>query len=165
MGISIYPNSLKSRYAVTLTSGTSYTVPAGAYYVNVTLVGGAGGGVGAPVGGLYTSYIPYCAPGNVVLSTLATTPGATITYAIGAGGTAGANTGAQAGTGGTTTFTGATSATGGLGARANNGGLAAGLVGSVGAMNTGGQSGVPSASTATTGGVGGAGFIIVEYWV
>lgn len=36
----------KTMYRTTLTSGTSYTVPAGVTYLNVTLVGGAGGGGG-----------------------------------------------------------------------------------------------------------------------
>ncbi len=36
----------KTRYVETLTSGTSWTVPAGVTYVNATLVGGGQGGAG-----------------------------------------------------------------------------------------------------------------------
>jgi hypothetical protein len=141
----------RTRYALTLTSGTSWTVPAGVTYVNVTLIGGGGGGsatgtsaTAAGVGGT-TSFtgatsaaggaaatagaatfltpgggitVPASTPnsgkggfcageygnisstnlaingfmapdGQTITSTIATTPGAGITYAIGAGGTGG----------------------------------------------------------------------------
>ena len=144
----------KTRYVTTLTSGTSWTVPAGVTYVNVTLTGGGGGAGGAGyalatvtnggtggtttftgatsaaggtggwryasegysagtavnlpgatgtansgLGGLLGSRVIGNAaqaisgsgmPGTAITSTLSTTPGASITYAIGAGGTAGA---------------------------------------------------------------------------
>jgi hypothetical protein len=47
MGISVFPAAgaaSKTRYVETLTSGSSWTVPAGVTYVNATLVGGGGGG-------------------------------------------------------------------------------------------------------------------------
>jgi hypothetical protein len=160
----------KTRFVVTLTSGTSYTVPAGVTYVNVTLFGGGGGGtsslgtglgsnagstggtttftgatsasggagaatypriawgggnisvagVNAPtnsgLGGYGAGNIDYSGStgtsisaspsqgysGAIILSTLATTPGASITYAIGGGGAGGAapSGGAVGGNGG-----------------------------------------------------------------
>jgi len=174
MGQSIYPAiSSKTRFTLTLTSGTSYTVPAGVTYLNVTLVGGGGGSGGAnatsfggatsggtggtttftgatsALGGAggagfnggnglvssgiveSTAYSPtantglgafgsrqttrynqdfYPAEGQngsfaqTISSTLTTTPGASIVYAIGAGGTAGSsgtngNAGAAGGSG------------------------------------------------------------------
>ena len=49
MGISVIPAPSaggKTAYRTTLTSGTSYTVPAGVTYLNVTLYGGGGGAGG-----------------------------------------------------------------------------------------------------------------------
>ena len=46
MGSSVFPAASaasKTRYVVTLTSGTSWTVPAGCLYVNARLIGGGGG--------------------------------------------------------------------------------------------------------------------------
>lgn len=163
MGISVFPApsaASKTMYRTTLTSGTSYTVPAGVTYLNVTLVGGGGGAGGTTAAGYVGSA---GMPGNVVSSTLSATAGASISYAIGAGGagSAGGNSGNNGATGGTTTFTGATSATGGLGGRANNAAFD-GATGSVGfATNGGGQTGQ---NAAQAGGTGGAGFITVEYW-
>jgi hypothetical protein len=145
MASTVFPAISKTMFCTTLTSGTSYTVPAGVTYLNVTLAGGGqGGGTGAAGSG-------YPAPsgitgtgGQVISSTLSTTPGASIAYAIGAGGTGASNNGSQGGSGGTTTFTGATSATG-SGGPAGNGGQGA---------------------TAGSGGSNGAaGFIYIEYWV
>ena len=165
MGISVFPAPAagsKTMFRTTLTSGTSYTVPAGVTYLNVTLVGGGGGGGGsAPV----TSGFGWDgSPGQMISSTLSVTAGASIAYAIGAGGSGGLgqNNGAS---GGTTTFTGATSATGGTGGvwyRANgNAGTAASYAnnGGRGAKDQG------SGSTDNTGGAGGAGCIYIEYWV
>ena len=136
MGSTVFPAPAagKTRYALTLTSGTSWTVPAGVTYVNVTLQGG-GGGCGAQVAtrGM---------PGQLVTSNVATTPGAAITYAIGGGG--GKSTGGKGGSGGTTTFTGATSAGGGGGGpdstTGSNGTAAAGWDNSgMGPYNTAGN--------------------------
>jgi hypothetical protein len=157
MGASIYPQvNPKTRFVLTLTSGTSWTVPSGVTYVNVTLRGGGGGGAG----GFTTGIGRDGNGGQVVTSTLATTPGASITYAIGAGGTG--STGAG-NTGGTTTFTGATSATGGNGANTLTIAGQAGTA-SLSAANGGAGGGMDS-GTEKAGGTGGAGSIDVEYWV
>jgi hypothetical protein len=145
----------KTAFRTTLTSGSSWTVPAGVTYVNVTLTGGGGGGGGACVdnfsggagsaGGNTTftgattatggaggaSHTPYITSsgggpirvatastantgkggtggisqaaanfngafigddgkdGAVITSTLSTTPGASISYSIGSGGSGG----------------------------------------------------------------------------
>lgn len=146
----------KTMFRTTLTSGTSYTVPAGVTYLNVTLVGaGGGGGFSQGSGYMGTNGMP----GHTISSTLSATPGASIAYAIGAGGNGSASSGASAGNGGSTTFTGATTAPGGNGGKGNDG---AGVVGSQSyATNGGGQAAMTSGQA---GGAGGAGFIIVEYW-
>ena len=49
MGYSVFPAPAagsKTAFRTTLTSGTSWTVPAGVDYVNATLIGGGGGGWG-----------------------------------------------------------------------------------------------------------------------
>jgi hypothetical protein len=147
-----------------LTSGTSYTVPAGVTDINVTCVGG-GGGAGAVDGNQQAHDRPHGSGGQIVHSTLTTTPGSSINYSIGAGGS-GANAGnVNGGTGGTTSFTGATSASGGTGGRApqDNAGVTVGTS-FVSAMNGGGVSTSSDGGT-HGGGTGGSGCIIVEYWV
>jgi hypothetical protein len=157
MGLSVFPApsaASKTRYVETLTSGTSWTVPAGVEYVNATLVGGGQGGQG----GGSANNIGFNAVGQqglggqIISTTVTTTPGASIVYAIGAGGAGGAGGGSLTigSAGGTTTFTGATSATGGdttgrAGISAVNGGA--------GGLST------------TAGATGGAGYIILEYWI
>jgi len=164
MGISTIPAASggKTRFVSTLTSGTSWTVPSGVTYVNVTLRGGGGGGSGGLNGGSGNVFL-YGAVGSggqIVTSTLATTPGASITYGVGAGGT---GTTSNGNTGGTTTFTGATSAIGG------NGGQQVGSAGSAGSTSfgaaNGGQAGGYGGGVTTAGGNGGNGSIDVEYWV
>lgn len=147
-------SSGKTRYFTTLTSGTSYTVPSGVTYLNVTLYGGGGGGAGngntgatggtggnttftgattasggpggtnggrdndtngqsananTGYGGLTaifgeSSYGQFVGgngfPGDIMRSTLTTTPGASISYAIGAGGTGGVGSTLTGGAGG-----------------------------------------------------------------
>ena len=151
----------KTRYLTTLTSGTSWTVPAGVTYVNVTLVGGGGGSSGNGFSNPTVILGSRGGDGSIVSSTLSTTPGAAITYAIGAGGTAGTGNGAGSpgggGAGGATTFTGATSASGGAG-----GGTAAGSA-YRGAGGNGGNA--PIGYTVSAGGsTGGSGSIDIEYW-
>ena len=150
MGFSIFPApsaASKTRYVVTLLNGSSWTVPAGVTYVNAKLFGGGGGGANFGVQGL---------GGRVVTTLVTTTPGASIAYAIGAGGSGGSNAPSD---GGTTSFTGATSAEGGSAninssqTRPTNGESA----------NNGGQS--TSANNSNPGGVGGTGKIELEYWV
>lgn len=160
MAISSYPPvPAAKRTVVTLTSGTSWTVPTGVTSVNVTLIG-AGGGSGGGSGS--SNYVAGQdgLPGQLITSNVATTPGASIAYAIGAGGTAGASFTAG-GTGGSTTFTGATSATGGAGGFALDYGNT-GRTGQAGARATNYASG---GSGVNNGGVGGAGLIEIEYWV
>jgi hypothetical protein len=170
MGISVFPAASaasKTMYRRTLTSGTSYTVPTGVNYINVTLIGGGGGagcfsesagnnpgaggttsftGATSASGGsagsstttgsnntitvgvpgtngtsgsgsagsmgrylgsanstavarqvIFTNHSP--ASGQIITSTLNTTPGSTINYSIGAGGNAGNAFGYDSGTG------------------------------------------------------------------
>jgi hypothetical protein len=160
MGINVVPSITPTRKALTLTSGVSWTVPAGVTFVNVTLRGGGGGGAAAQVS------VPHIAPngqgGEIVSSTLTTTPGASISYAIGAGGTAGASQGGDGGTGGTTTFTGATSAVGGLGAGGNSNNYTA----KAGTAYLSANNGATSQGNGNiAGAAGGVGSIDVEYWV
>ena len=97
----------KTMFRTTLTSGTSYTVPAGVTYLNVLLVGG-GGGAGGSSGpsGTPRNSVASATPGESIYSTLSVTAGASITYSIGAGGSGGGGGGDSGGAGGTTTFTG-----------------------------------------------------------
>jgi len=164
MGIATFPApsaASKILKKITLTSGSSWTVPTGVTDINVLLVGGGGGSSGVRdgeiVGGTGIGN-----PGNTVWSTVTTTPGGSISYSIGAGGTGGtaASVPGNGGAGGTTTFTGATSATGG------NGGIWGGT-GSTGSVSFATNQGVSpvGAGTQRAGGAGGAGFIVIEYWV
>jgi len=156
MGYSVFPapaSGSKTRYITTLTSGTSWTVPAGVTYVNVLLVGG-----GASAGGTQgTNYWTgtRAQPGQTIRSIVETTPGSSISYSIGAGG--GGNpiySGTGGNAGGTTTFTGAASAAGGT--------VMAGA-GTMSFANNG--------AVYTSGGyydsapAGGNGWIEIEYWV
>ena len=161
MGVSVFPAAAggKTMFRTTLTSGTSYTVPAGVTYLNVTLVGAGGGGGGS--GGYSIHPSNSGLGGQVISSTLSATAGATITYAIGAGGAGSANNTSTGSSGGTTTFTGATSAAGGNGAQSATGSSFIGSAGtSTMSANNGGA--VPDANG--RGGAGGAGAIYVEYW-
>jgi hypothetical protein len=143
----------KTMFRTSLTSGTSWTVPAGVTYVNVTLYGGGGGGGSATQHGMGR-------PGQMISSTLSTTPGASIAYEIGAAGSGGTG-GGNGGGGGTTTFTGATSAGGG-----NGGGGGSGATGgtSFAGWDNGGIGGNNPGGQAAGGGGGGAGRIDIEYW-
>ena len=150
MGSTVFPAASaasKTRYVTTLTSGTSYTVPAGVTYVNVKLFGG-GGGSGQGSGNPGQPGIG----GRIISSTVVTIPGASIAYAIGAGGALGANVGA---TGGSTTFTGATTATGGVGGNRDYGAVPTGV-----SCDNGGGGHANNANQA-----GGAGQIELEYWL
>jgi hypothetical protein len=150
--------SSKTMYRTTLTSGTSWTVPAGVTYVNVTLYGGGGGNAGT----WSATGQPPATSGSVVSSTLSCTAGASIAYAIGAGGAGGSSGGVAGSAGGTTTFTGATSAVGG-------GGGATTQFPGPGGPNYRGAGNAPTqlspSSTASyVGPAGGSGCIDVEYW-
>lgn len=146
--------SSKTMKRLTLTSGTSWTVPTGVTFVNVTLLGGGGGGASTSI---YDRAGRDGMAGQVISSTLSATAGASIGYAIGAGGGGGATGGNSGATGGSTTFTGATTATGGNGARAIGSAQNAGT-----ATSTGNNGGIGQNYDA--GGAGGAGKIDIEYW-
>ena len=148
----------KTMFCTTLTSGTSYTVPAGVTYLNVTLMGGGGGASGKNSPATYDSQLGQ--GGQIISSTLSATAGGSIAYAIGAGGAGGTsgNPATSGSAGGTTTFTGATSAVGGAGGTSATTG-AVGTAASY-ATNGGGITGIGNAN----GGTGGAGAIYVEYW-
>jgi len=152
MAISAYPQKIPQKTVETLTSGSSWTVPAGVTQVVVTTIGGGGGGYNALSS---TSVGPGGGHGQIRISTVATTPGASISYSIGAGGSGRTTSGGvvPATAGGNTTFTGATTANGGAASPDGNG---VGLVATNGAL--------PSVST-TTGNNGGQGMITVEYWL
>ena len=149
----------KTMFRTTLTSGTSYTVPAGVTYLNVLLVGG-GGGAGGSSGpaGTPRNSVAGATPGESIYSTLSVTAGASISYAIGAGGGGGGGGSDSGAAGGTTTFTGATSALGG------RGGIVAsdGAVGRISFVTNEGKN--SSTNGSNGGGAGGSGFIVVEYW-
>ena len=147
---------------VRLTTGTSWTVPTGVNAIFVEVIGGGGGG-GADrpgEGGLIARHF-----------FLASSLGTTVTYAIGAGGAAGAtggNTvfaGHAVGLGGRTTLafalqydrpeaTGQIGANGGIGGNSSN----AGGAGSTGLPTTvGGGAGGAVGTSGVNGGAGGAG--------
>jgi hypothetical protein len=91
-----------------LTSGTSYTTPTNATALDVILVGGAGAGGGAQTGGSAAHSGGGGAGGNEQELLITGTLASSYTYAIGAGGTAGAcNSGASntGGNGAATTWT------------------------------------------------------------
>ncbi len=154
-----------------LTSGTSYTTPAGVRAIVVDLVGGGGGSGGAVAsttnqwgssaggggGGAYTR--------KVIIG-----PSTSYTYAIGGGGTAGTSTGGNGGAGGATTFNaGAITAQGGGGGTgdpnqnqgSSSAGGAGGAVGIGGDVMIQGGAGSPgfNARYVTVAGKGGASFL------
>jgi len=158
-----------------LTSGTSYTTPAGCTAIYVEAVGGGGGGggavngqqVGAGGGG----------GGGYAAKYFTVTASTSYTYAIGAGGTAGAATGTNGSAGGSTTFTVSgttiTGSAGSGGTGANNSSQSAikaggdGGTGSNGDLNLSGSVGIegicalgntPSTAWSKGGGGGASGF-------
>lgn len=161
MGISVFPEpsaASKTRRVVSITSGTSWTVPAGVTFVNVTTygAGGGGGGVDFTIGTSGPGM-----PGEKRTSIVNTTPAASIAISIGAGGSGGPQYGGSAG--GSTWFTGATTAAGGAGGRSSAGG---GPVGTGGTdANNGGSSAARTSQGTAQGGDGGSGMIEIEYWV
>jgi hypothetical protein len=159
MPVNLSSLGAKSMKRLTLTSGSSWTVPSGVTFVNVTLIGGGGGGAASESSSISNGL--RANGGQIIHSTLSTTPGSSISYTIGAGG-AGSATIASGNTGSvgvTTTFTGATSA---LGGNPSGGPAVAGANGTpVLSAENGGQCG---GGNTFAGGNGGAGGIIVEYW-
>lgn len=145
MAISVFPPKFPQKNLETLTSGSSWTVPSGVTKVIVTTMSGGGGGGPGTGSSPASTGIPG-RNGEIRVSTVTTTPGASIAYSIGAGGAgyiAVGNIPAQVG--GSTTFTGATTASGT----------------STGYMNVN----AGSVTTASNGVAGYAGMITLEYWV
>jgi hypothetical protein len=158
--------SSKTRYVVTLTSGTSWTVPTGCTNINATLQGGGGAG-NVTYGSSGTGGNQNGMPGQMITTNFNTTPGASITYAIGAGGIAGVSGSSPVtpGNGGTTTMTGATSAVGGVASVETSATSTGGVYGtSQAGFNNGGGAVQSFGSSTTYSGVGGNGQIIIEYW-
>jgi hypothetical protein len=149
-----------------LTSGTSYTTPAGCNSVYVEAVGGGGGGGGADASGSTTAEGGGGGGSGAYAAKFFTvSPSTVYTYAIGSGGSGG-NVG-SGGNGGSTTFTvSATTLTAGggsggdAGAVGNPGGGGNGGAASNGDLNVAGAAGtngVGSEATAITHGSGGTG--------
>lgn len=165
----VSPNGLGFTNVTTYTSGTSWTVPTvmrevGAKW-KVTIIGGGGGsgacsanpgdvGGGGGSGGVVVGYFAYVSGQN------------TMTYSIGAAGTAGVNAGANGGAGGNTTVTyngvtwtaagggGGVNATTGSGGAGGAGGAATG--GSFGLVGGRGENGGTMAATSNYQGNGGS---------
>lgn len=110
-----------------LTSGTSYTTPAGCNAIYLEMLGGGGGGGGVQAAGQNRAGCGGGAAfGNVYITV---TPSTTYTISIGAAGSAGASGGGSGGAGGNTSITvGATTYTagGGGGGTGNSGTSGAG---------------------------------------
>ncbi len=148
-----------ARTQVVLTSGTSWSVPAGVEQVFARLVGGGGGGGGA--GAANTLAGGGGGAGGYCEGFLTVTPSGTVAYTIGgagSGGSAGANNGSA---GGNTTFSTLTANGGGGGAgaasfnvlaTAGTGGTASG-----GTVNISGQDGLGGFGTSGGGFISGAG--------
>lgn len=141
-----------------LTSNTTYTVPAGVYYLKVTAIGGGGGGGGGTTSGdiesgWSSSYGGSGGGAATSSSVIATTPGTNYAVTVGAGGAGTTGTGA---TGGTSTFGGSVvTAGGGSGGSTSNSG--AGGTSGIGTLVVGGNRGAGSVGGGSTYGGGGSG--------
>ncbi len=142
-----------SQVTTTFTASGSFIVPCGVTSISVTCWGGGGGGAGD--GGTGASTGGGGGGGGYSIGTVTVTPGSTIAYIVGAGGTAGASTSGNGGNGGTTTFS-TVSAPGGAGGTALNGAGGAGGVGNAG-TGTPGNAGANNASGAGGAGAGAGG--------
>lgn len=142
-----------------ITSGTTYTTPSTTTTNTVfkfTLVGGGGGSAGVTVAGAKSA--GGGGAGSCIIWATGISPNTALTIAIGAAGTAGANTGTSGGTGGNTTITiGATTytASGGVGSAAGNqtnggvGGTTTNCTAGNNAQGFSGQQGGASGSSST----------------
>lgn len=154
----------KTMFRTTLTSGTSYTVPAGVTYLNVILYGGGGGGGGA------------ASSGSGIGSSGGTTTFTGATSAAGGNGGQRGDVGQNVNAGPAAV---ANSSIGGNGGWYDNGGSGRGMSGDPGnmiastlsatagatisyAIGAGGAAGTPSTNNSS--GAGASGKIIVEYW-
>jgi hypothetical protein len=144
-------------FYVVLTTGASYRIPAGVTSITAWAAGGGGGGAGSTSsdgtsggGG---------GAGGLTWSTFAVEPGSTLSYAIGAGGAPGYNTG-NGYAGGRTTVTYGTialAANGGMGGYYNSNSAAAGGTWSGGLSGVAGGTGRGSSGDAGGGGGGAVG--------
>jgi MBG domain (YGX type)/Cadherin-like beta sandwich domain len=152
---------------VVFSSSGSWTVPSGVTSATITCYG-AGGGSGGAVANSSDNASGGGGGGATATSTLSVSGGQVYTVTVGAGGTAGANTGTNGGTGGTTTFTGtggtvtAAGGSGGGGVTVASGSSGVGTAGVGAAAGTGGfAGGNGTTGLATTanevGGAGGGG--------
>jgi len=134
-----------------LTTGTSYTTPAGCRSIYVELIAGGGGGGGAQFATPNMAFGGGGAAGAFASKSFTVSPSTAYTYAIGGAGAAGANTGGTGGTGGDTTFAVAgvtVTAKGGLGGVGQTGAATlavvlggAGVISTNGDVNSGGDPG------------------------
>jgi hypothetical protein len=125
-----------------LTSGTSYTTPAGCNSIYVEVVGGGGGG------GYGTAGTGGAGGGGYAAKYFTVAPSTAYTYAVGAGGIKGGTGGppSAGGTGGNSTFTvGGTTITGsgGVGGSFYSGGSTVSIGGALGGAATNGDVNIP----------------------
>jgi hypothetical protein len=140
--------SLPTLIGYLLTTGTEWTVPEdwSSYNNQINMIGGGGGGSGSVVQGPTSGHVSGSGGGGGGFTTatnVALTPGATVSYVVGSGGTAGlgTNSSSTGGNGGATTFnSGAYTAGGGGGASATIS-TTVGGTGGTGTTNTGGVGG------------------------
>lgn len=146
----ISPSQLSGRLLsrTILTSGTSYTTPAGCYRIYVQIVGGGGGGGGASGHGTAGGGGGAGGYGDGIFNV---TPNTVYSYSIGAGGNGGLNGGNGSG-GGSTTFT-----VGNITIAAFGGSGAYGMSGASQSLAQGGAGGGALADMAGVGGNGGVG--------
>ena len=156
----------------TLTSGTSYTTPAGCNSIYVEAVGAGGGGGGADGESGSSEGGGGGGSGAYAAKFFTVSPSTAYAYAIGAGGAAGGGGGTDGGNGGDTTFTvGATTLTSGgggfgTGAKSTSFGTNLGTGGSGGSASNGdlnitgnsGQGGAGGDGAVGSGGTGGPSF-------
>jgi hypothetical protein len=159
-----------------LTSGTSYTVPAATNKISIFAIGGGGGGGGGTWRngdwqGFWTGGGGGGAGGTGLGTNIPIAPGSTISYSIGGGGGAGEQTmgqffprGSPGGTGGTTTVTLTVKAPTPYQIQITGGGGTGGTVSSSGGGGGGGgagylagDAGAGSVDRTTQGGLGGVG--------
>lgn len=160
---------------VVLTSGTSWTCPAGVTKAVVSVQGGGGGGSGSTA----TANPAFNGGGGgTAVAAIAVTPGLSYIYAIGAGGSGGTSGGGAGGVGSATTFTangvtytgdggggGVYATRPGVGGSATNGqSNISGNRNGATATGYGTGGGIPNAAVAGAGTAGGNGAIILELY-
>lgn len=149
-----------------ITTPSTWTVPANVYRVNVLLVGGGGGGGGGPAFGGSQPGGGGGGGGRVLYAeNISVTPGSTISYSIGAGGSGGISNpsvlGDPGGTGGTTSFGGLSVAggeRGGFPLVGTGGQSSKNILGTVTNYNSSTGGGAGSDGNGVVGGIGGPGY-------